>query len=158
MSVHIVFVCTGNTCRSPMAATLFKHYASLNPVLTDKTLRVDSAGLHAGFGSPAADGARRAVRRKGLSLEGHRSRLFDERLAGADLILTMTEEHKSQLILNFPQAAERVYTLKEFAGDGPSLSIMDPFGQSDDVYVDTLKEIEAAVIKAVERLANEREG
>lgn len=150
-----MFVCTGNTCRSPMAAALFRKYAQADPVLAQRDLRVQSAGLHAAFGSPAADGARRAVRAKGLSLEEHRSQPFDDSLAGSTLILTMTHEHKSQLILKYPHAADRIYTLKEYAGQRDSVGVADPFGRSDQVYADTLAEIESAVIKAVKRLSQQ---
>lgn len=138
-----------------MAAVLLEHYVQAEPRLADRDISVRSAGLHASNGSPAAEGAKRAVQQKGLSLESHGSSLFGEEHARADLILTMTEEHKAELILNFPHAADRVYTLKEFAGHQVSRSIADPFGQDDRAYMDTLEEIDAAVRKVVQRLVNE---
>lgn len=157
VSVQVVFVCTGNTCRSPMAAVLFEALVQEEPTLRGE-VRVVSAGLHASPGSGAASGAIKAVASMGLRLDNHRARRFDEALAKSELILTMTKEHKRDIVQHYPHAAGKVYTLKEYAGELDSLDISDPFGQDDSVYHKTLKEIEAAVRRAVKRLAQQRNG
>lgn len=156
MCVRVVLVCTGNTCRSPMAAALFEHYARSEPRLDGVEIDVKSAGLQAAEGEPATPAAARAIRARGLSLDDHRARSFDGEMAAADLILTMTERHKAEIILRHPEAAANVYTLKEYAADPSGRDIADPFGGDDEVYKATLREIETAVAKAVERLAKER--
>lgn len=155
VSIQVVFVCTGNTCRSPMAAVLFERHVQREPTLAAKGVRVRSAGLQASTGKPAAEGAVRAVRAVGLSLTGHRARPFDNEMAASDLILTMTEAHKSEIILKYPQVAANLFTLKEYARLGGSPYISDPYGQDDSVYLSTLYEIDRAVAKAVQRLADE---
>ena len=156
MGVRVVFVCTGNTCRSPMAAALFERYVREEPGLAACDVQVASAGLHAAAGAPAAPEAVRALRAVGLSLEGHRARPFDDELAACDVILAMTERQKAEIILRYPQAAANVFTLKEYAGEADRRDIADPFGQDDAVYEATRREIEEAVRRAVKRLAQER--
>jgi ribose 5-phosphate isomerase B len=100
-------------------------------------VRVASAGLDvAAPGEPATDFARRAMAERGLSLAGHRARqLGAADLADADLILTMTRQHKQQILRQYPSAADHLFTLCEFsrgdaagAGDGADRDIADPIG------------------------------
>lgn len=138
-----------------MAAEVFRAYVKDEPVLGGFTVHVDSAGLSAVLGSPAAQQARRALAKRNLSLEHHRSAPLDLERVEYDLILTMTESHKAQILLKHPETAARVYTLKEYAGMSTDLDIADPFGQSVAAYEETLKEIETAVKAVVRRLARE---
>ncbi len=154
--IQVVFVCTGNTCRSPMAAALFDRRVQAEPALRDVEVQVRSAGLQAVAGAGAAEGAVKAARSVGLSLDGHAALPFDEEMAAADLILTMTEAHKSEIILRYPHAAPNLYTLREYARMSGSFNVSDPFGQDDAVYLATLREIDKAVVNAVRRLATER--
>ncbi|HEX7065616.1 MAG TPA: low molecular weight protein arginine phosphatase [Bacillales bacterium] len=108
-----LFVCTGNTCRSPMAEALLRAKAG-------DRISVRSAGVFAADGIPAAGEAIQALAEKGIDFPEHESRRLDSDLAGwADVILTMTESHKRSVQQQFPQTAGKVYTLKEYSDDGP---------------------------------------
>ena len=150
-------MCTGNTCRSPMAAALFERLAGDEPGLAGVELHVVSAGLQARAGQPAAEKAVQVGRDFGLDLSGHASRVFDEQLAAAELILTMTESQKSEIIVRFPHAAANVYTLKEYAGGRGDHDIADPFGGDDEAYKRAFLEIRQAVMRALKRLKQELE-
>ena len=98
MSLKVIMVCTGNTCRSPMAECLLK--ARLER-LGIGGIEVRSAGLYAMDGAPASLGARRAMRRRGLSLEGHAARTFDPEEARGALIVGMTQSHVDSIRQGF---------------------------------------------------------
>lgn len=150
---HILLVCTGNTCRSPMAAALLQ--AAIAERNLQKMFTVSSAGTAASPGTAAADKAADAVARYGCSLKSHRSSSLDHhRVDSAWLILTMTQDHKDQVLRRFPQALERVYTLGEFAGKpyGPDWEVPDPFGQSALVYRNTSDELHRVVQYVANRL------
>lgn len=152
---RILLVCTGNTCRSPMAAAFWRAAVKDMPSLAALGVAVDSAGLSAADGSPAASEAEAVMRERGLDLSEHRSRRFTGSDSEADLILTMTEGHKAEVILAYPEAAAKVYTLKEYAGQQGSPDIDDPIGQGETEYRRVRDEIERAVRMGAERLARE---
>ncbi|ADI00652.1 low molecular weight protein arginine phosphatase [Salisediminibacterium selenitireducens] len=112
----VLFICTGNTCRSPMAEALLEHKK------TDEDIVADSAGLHGVEGMPMSEGTRRVLQTRGI-MESHQSRVLDEgQLRSADLVLTMTEHHKRSLIEHYPEAVDKVYTLKEYTADHSEMS------------------------------------
>ncbi|NLW24132.1 MAG: protein tyrosine phosphatase [Clostridia bacterium] len=115
--MKILFVCSGNTCRSPMAEGIALKIISENKEKFGE-LTVASAGLQAFPGSKASENALRVTAAEGINLENFRSRPVDERLVNeADLILTMTHSHKQQLLNYFPQAKGKVFLLKEYISD-----------------------------------------
>lgn len=148
----IMIVCTGNTCRSPMAEALMK--SELQKVgLTEKVI-VDSSGLGAYPGDGASLGAKQAMENMGLNINDHRSKMYDQN-ENFDLVLTMTTEHKKRLLTFLPQLAGKVYTLKEYATNGSDqtdLNISDPYGGDYTVYTRTADEIKKYIDMAVKRL------
>jgi protein-tyrosine-phosphatase len=150
---RILFVCTGNTCRSPMAEVLLRDMAEKRG-LAD-AVEVMSAGIYPVAGDPATAGAIAAVKTlKGIDLRGHSARLLDARqLQEATVVLAMTQRHVESIRDAFPDLAERVYTLKAYAGhDVRDTDISDPYGTSDENYLACAREILAALERAEEKL------
>jgi protein-tyrosine-phosphatase len=158
MTKSILFVCTGNTCRSFLAEQLLRHHAAKNKL----DMEVASAGLGAFAGDTATDQAVEVLREIGINGAEHRSRkVYPSLLEEYDLILPMTLAHKEQLLDLVPQLAGNISLLKEFAeranpGEDPGqlvekdYGISDPYGQSVDVYRLTRVEIDRAVQAIVE--------
>lgn len=142
--MNILFVCTGNTCRSAMAAALMLDIA----VEKNLDVRIDSAGMLAAIGDPASSEAIEVMRRRGFDLSYHRSKpLTDELINMADVILTMTGAHK-QLIKQC--APDKIYTILEYAGrEG---DIADPFGGGIEEYEETATQIYDALTEIAKKL------
>src|SRR5205809_2485504 len=151
MTQHVLFVCTGNICRSPLAAAL------LQRALKERGLdmNVTSAGTGAWDGAPASEGAYLVGLERGLDLSGHRARLLTRELVDqADLILTMARHHRARV--DELGGEGRVFVLGEYAGrDGDGAEVSDPFGGDLEVYRDTCVELEALIEAAVERIVKE---
>ena len=130
-----VFVCTGNTCRSPMAEALFRKMLSLHlkcsdEELMDRGFNILSAGLSAGNGSPASREAVDLLAGEGIDLRNHESQQLTERLLlHADHVLTMTRGHRQSIISEYPDIADRVNLLSSEAVDIP-----DPYGGGTREY------------------------
>lgn len=125
----IVLVCTGNTCRSPMAETLLREQLRKRFGCED-AVRVLSAGVAAGQGCGASPQAVEVMGKRGLDLTGHSSRALDDEVMNvADLVLTMTRGHRAAILAAWPDMQDRVHTLRRDGGD-----ITDPVGMPVDVY------------------------
>ena len=146
----VALVCTGNTCRSPMAETLLRELLRQKLDCED-AVRVLSAGVAAGHGSGASPQAVEVMGRKGLDLTGHSSQPFDETVVQvADLVLTMTRGHRDAILAAFPDLHDRVFTLRRDGGD-----IGDPVGMPVDVYESCAEQIETALAEWIEALGDD---
>jgi len=146
--IRLLYVCTGNTCRSPMAEVLTRARAAQRGL---SGIRVRSAGTMAYEGSPASAGARTAVDELGLELDRPAARLLGEdELEWADLVLAMSPSHLAAVeTLGRGRCYAEVITA--FAGD-VSGGVRDPFGGSDDRYRDTCAQLERLVEAVLDRL------
>ncbi len=137
----LIFVCTGNTCRSPMAEGLLKKL--LGP---DCGWEISSAGVCATNGSPISSGAVEALREKGIDLSRHRSRHLSPKLIeDADLLVTMTSGHREAILTLAPESTAKVFLLKSFGIAQCATDIYDPVGEALDVYRRVRDEIDAAL-------------
>ncbi len=144
---NLLFVCSGNTCRSPMAAYIG---ASVGDALfPGEGFRFDSAGVAAYDGIPATDHAVAAMAEWGVDLRDHRSKQFQRYMTEkADYIVCMTPAHKKALVREFPAAAAKIFLIGELSGSGRS--VPDPYGGSLGDYRaarDTLKEEITAILR-----------
>ncbi len=144
MKFKIMFVCTGNTCRSPIAEFLLKDELSKRGY-TD--FEVVSSGVCTYDGKPMSEGSIKALQTLGIKgSENHKSTQFSGILADScDLILTMTQSHKDYLQVDLPN----MFSLKEWIDFE---DIFDPYGMSDDIYIACAKQIKKAVIKIADKL------
>jgi len=155
MIKHILLVCTGNICRSPIAEAL------LVRALEERGLDgigVSSAGTGAWDGAPASEGAYLVGLERGLDLSGHRARLLTRELVDqSDLILTMARHHRARV--DELGGEGKVFVLGEYAGlEGDGAEVSDPFGGDLEIYRSTCVELEGLVATTVERLATEAQG
>jgi protein-tyrosine phosphatase len=152
-SLVVVTVCTGNTCRSPMAAILLRKRLAEKlgcPIgeLEDRGVVVASAGLNAYGGGPAAPEAVQLMADQGLDLADHVSQPLSDRLARhADIIFTMTRSHREMLLAQWPEAASRTQLLSPEGRD-----VADPIGGSREVYSACARQIDDALRRQLERL------
>lgn len=145
---NILFICTGNTCRSPMAERFFNQFARGEA----PEWQASSAGLHvSGTPDAASCNAIAVAREYGVDLADHRSQRLSQSLVDeAHLLLTMEGWQKEAVAAEFPQAAGKVHTLLEFVGEHGDIG--DPISQSLDVYRTRAEEIMQAVQKLVDQL------
>ncbi len=128
----IGFICTGNTCRSPMAECYFKSI-----IKNYDDIKTFSAGLSAGYGWRAANESIRMMRKLNLDLSYHISKpLSDEMVKEAEMLIVMTQMHKEKLLATWPGAVNKVFILREFEAnpDFEDLNIMDPVGCPIEIY------------------------
>ncbi|GLJ01341.1 protein tyrosine phosphatase [Bacillus pumilus] len=145
--MKILFVCTGNTCRSPMAQALFASIADEKGL----EVTVKSAGIFATDEGKASPQAIEALFEKSIPLNHSSSKLTEELLREAHYVFTMTMQHKQLITEQYTHAKGKVFTLKEFA-TGTEGDVSDPFGGSLSVYQETRDELEALLYQLAEKL------
>jgi protein-tyrosine phosphatase len=127
---EILFVCTGNICRSPVAEFLAEEFARE----AGRPLTASSAGVEAEIGKGMTPGAARTLASRGLRSSKHIARqLSEEMLAAADEVYALTQDHKAIIVGRFPAHAAKVKVLREAAGL-PDVDVDDPYGESDGIY------------------------
>ena len=148
---RVLVVCTGNTCRSPMAE------GWLNPKLAGKGWAAESAGVGAWGGSPATAEAVEAMREIGVDLAPHRSRALTRAMVdGAEIVLAMTEGHRREIVRRFPEAEAKTFLVHGF-GLGEARDVADPVGYPLDVYRRTRDELIQALGEFLLHLAERGE-
>ena len=147
--MNILFVCTGNTCRSPMAAAIMDKLAVDNGL----DVRIESAGIFAADGEPASEEAVEALKKYDIDLSEHRSQqITPELIEKSDIIITMTEAHK--MILQ-DVAAEKTVTICELAEMDDEIE--DPFGGDLEDYTKTADKLYIALTQIVDKLSEIQE-
>ena len=132
-SFTVCFVCTGNTCRSPMAEAYMKSLGYGNTF---------SRGLHAFDGSPMSRLAQLTLDGEGIEVPDHRAHNVDEGdMARADAVYAMTSRHATELLLSYPHYAEKIHVMPH--------EIPDPYGGDLDTYKKAFVEIKSSIVEIV---------
>ncbi|SDN24048.1 protein-tyrosine phosphatase [Psychrobacillus sp. OK028] len=146
--MNILFVCTGNTCRSPIAEALLKSQ-------NIDGLEVRSAGIYAMDGGPISQNSQLVLEREMIPYTHSSSAINESLVDWADLILTMTASHKHAIILGFPHAISKVYMYKEFVTPNDIQDVSDPYGGDLNTYEGTFKELQVLTNELVNKLQGE---
>ena len=130
--MDILFVCTGNTCRSPMAQGM------LEKILEYKkgAYSVDSAGIYVHPGSKITEQAKKQLEARGVDMGARKSvGITHDSMEKADLVFTMTDNQRRMLVETFPYAAEKIHLLGDYTNRGGDVA--DPYGGDDEAYART---------------------
>ena len=146
--MRILFVCSGNTCRSPLAEAIARRILEESG---KENVIVESAGTQAWQGAPASDEAILIGVERNLDLSGHRSRrLTPQMVESSDLVLVMSSEHLAQV--REMDSTANVYLLAGYGSDGGGRPIPDPFGGDLEDYRETADVLEKELKEILDRI------
>lgn len=152
----ILFVCTGNICRSPMAEALFSHLARQRGL---GKIKAFSRGILRIYRQPMAPLAGWALTEWDVSFGEHRSRPITKAdVARAGVILVMEAAHRAQIVEKYPAAGKKTFLLKEYVGASGSPEIKDPIGLKLSDFRRCRDELQSCLIRLVSKLQAKEEG
>ncbi len=144
---RVLFICTANICRSPMAMGLLRQRAASQP---DQWI-VESAGTWTEGGEPAAARTVQVLRNRGIDLSNFQSRIVTgEMLRSFDLILTMEKGHKEAIKIEFPDLADRIFLLSEMINQ--DYDIDDPIGKPVSAFEETARDIDEILVRGFPKI------
>jgi protein-tyrosine-phosphatase len=150
--MKIMFICTGNICRSAMAHWLMKKKLQEKNI---NNIEVYSSGIYAMAGDGSTDEAIEVMEEYGVDLKQHRATVTSSsNIKEMDLILCMTASHRQTLIQMYPNLTNKIYTLKEYVGID-EIDIKDPWGYGIVTYRYCAAEIDMCLDKLIQKLQNE---
>ncbi len=145
----VLFICTGNICRSPMAAGLLRR--KLAAEVPHATHRVWSAGTWALDGQAASEHALAVMAERGIDISDHVAHSVNGAdVAEADLVLTMSQEHVEFVLRMWPQYRWKVHRLAEMAGK--KKDVWDPYGESVEAYREAAEIISDYIDRGIKRI------
>ena len=140
--MNIYFICTGNTCRSPMAEAILRSKAIDN-------VSVRSAGIYGRDGWPISLNAKTLIESADMPYTPNSKAVTDENVEWADIVLTMTQSHREALLHSYPEMGYKIFTLKGFAKSESTGDVQDPFGGDLETYRQAFSEL-SEIIDALE--------
>ena len=150
--MRVMFVCTGNICRSAMAEGILKKLVKENNL----NIEVCSCGVYAGDGDYASFNAIEAAKYYDVDISNHKAtNIRNSQIEEMDIILCATNSHKNVVISMYPNLMNKVYTMKEYAGldkDGKDMDVKDPWGYDMETYRRCIQEISLCIEKIIEKI------
>ncbi|MFN3966321.1 MAG: low molecular weight protein arginine phosphatase [Endomicrobiia bacterium] len=152
--MKILFVCTGNTCRSVLAEGYMKKFCKDENI---DWIEVKSCGTAAMPTYKVPVVVLSLLKDEGIDVSSHIPTPINKFLVdGSDIILVMETVHKQEIMRRYPECDSRLFLLKEFVGEKENLDIFDPIGQPEEVYIERAEEIKENVKKAFEKILGYR--